>query len=84
MSGPLMLVQIASGLGGRIAGDPEVLIHQVGSPERAVRGQTTFLAPPEFRDIPRVMLSAVRRSADLMERVRSLQKRIQTKEKGDG
>ena len=49
MSGPLTLAQIASRLGGRIVGDPEVLIHQVGSLERAGRGQIAFLAKAKYR-----------------------------------
>ena len=49
MPGPFTLAQIASRLGGRIAGDPEVLIHQVGSLERADRGQIAFLANPKYR-----------------------------------
>ncbi len=49
MPAPLTLAQIATQLGGRIAGDPEVLIGQVGSLERAGRGQITFLADPKYR-----------------------------------
>ena len=49
MGGPLTLAQIASQLGGRIAGDPGVLIHQVGSLERAGRGQITFLSDARHR-----------------------------------
>jgi UDP-3-O-[3-hydroxymyristoyl] glucosamine N-acyltransferase len=48
MPGPLTLAQIASRFGGRIAGDPEVLIHQVGSLERAGRGQIAFLSNPRY------------------------------------
>lgn len=48
MPGPFTLAQIASRLGGRIAGDPEVLIHQVGSLERAGRGQIAFLSNPKY------------------------------------
>jgi UDP-3-O-[3-hydroxymyristoyl] glucosamine N-acyltransferase len=44
MGGPLTLAQIASRLGGRIAGNPEVLIRQVGSLERAGAGQISFLS----------------------------------------
>ena len=46
MGGPLTLAQIASQLGGRVAGDPEVLIRQVGSLERAEAGQISFLSNP--------------------------------------
>src|SRR5688572_26508845 len=49
MSDPLTLAQIATQLGGRVAGDPGVLIRQVGSLERAGRGQIAFLANPKFR-----------------------------------
>jgi UDP-3-O-[3-hydroxymyristoyl] glucosamine N-acyltransferase len=49
MGGPLTLAQIASRLGGRVAGDPEVLIRQVGSLERAGPGEIGFLADPKFR-----------------------------------
>ena len=49
MAGPLTLAQIASRLGGRIAGDPEVLIRQVGSLEYAGPGQIGFLSNPRFR-----------------------------------
>jgi UDP-3-O-[3-hydroxymyristoyl] glucosamine N-acyltransferase len=49
MGGPLTLAQIASQLGGRISGDAGVLIHQVGSLERAGRGQITFLSNDRHR-----------------------------------
>jgi UDP-3-O-[3-hydroxymyristoyl] glucosamine N-acyltransferase len=49
MAVPLTLAQIASRLGGRIAGDPEVLIRQVGSLERAGPGQIGFLSNPKQR-----------------------------------
>ncbi len=49
MPGPLTLAQIASQFGGRIAGEPDTLIHQVGSLERAGRGQIAFLANPKYR-----------------------------------
>jgi UDP-3-O-[3-hydroxymyristoyl] glucosamine N-acyltransferase len=42
MPGPFTLGQIASRLGGRVAGDPQTLIRQVGSLERAGAGQITF------------------------------------------
>ena len=50
MPGPFTLAQIASRFGGRIAGDPEVLIHQVGSLERAGRGHIAFLSNSRYRD----------------------------------
>ena len=49
MSGPFTLAQIASQLGGRVAGDPQVLIRQVGTLERAGQGQIAFLANPKYR-----------------------------------
>ena len=49
MPGPLTLAQIATRLGGRVAGPPEVLIHQVGSLERAGPGQISFLSGPRYR-----------------------------------
>jgi len=42
MPGPFTLGQIASRLGGRVAGDPQTLIRQVGSLEQAGAGQITF------------------------------------------
>jgi UDP-3-O-[3-hydroxymyristoyl] glucosamine N-acyltransferase len=44
MAGPFTLKQIAERHGGRIAGDPQTLIRQVGSLERAGAGQITFLS----------------------------------------
>jgi UDP-3-O-[3-hydroxymyristoyl] glucosamine N-acyltransferase len=49
MPGPFTLAQIASRLGGRIVGDPGVLIRQVGSLERAGAGQIAFLSHPRYR-----------------------------------
>jgi UDP-3-O-[3-hydroxymyristoyl] glucosamine N-acyltransferase len=49
MPGPLTLAQIVSQLGGRIAGEPDTLIRQVGSLERAGRGQIAFLSNPKYR-----------------------------------
>lgn len=42
MPGPFTLGQIASRLGGRVAGDSETLIRQVGSLEHAAPGEITF------------------------------------------
>ena len=42
MPGPFTLGQIASRLGGRVAGDPQTLIRQVGSLEHAGAGEITF------------------------------------------
>jgi UDP-3-O-[3-hydroxymyristoyl] glucosamine N-acyltransferase len=44
MPPPLTLAEIASRLGGRVVGSPEVLIRQVGSLERAGPDQITFLS----------------------------------------
>ncbi len=44
MPGPFTLGQIATRLGGRVAGDPQTLIRQVGSLEHAAAGQITFLS----------------------------------------
>ncbi|HTQ76863.1 MAG TPA: UDP-3-O-(3-hydroxymyristoyl)glucosamine N-acyltransferase [Burkholderiales bacterium] len=49
MPGPFTLAQIASRLGGRVEGDPQVLIRQVGSLERAAPGQITFLSGARHR-----------------------------------
>jgi UDP-3-O-[3-hydroxymyristoyl] glucosamine N-acyltransferase len=44
MPGPFTLGEIAQRLGGRVAGDSQTLIRQVGSLERAVAGQISFLS----------------------------------------
>jgi UDP-3-O-[3-hydroxymyristoyl] glucosamine N-acyltransferase len=59
MPGPLTLGQIASQLGGRVAGEPGVLIRQVGSLEGAGAGQIAFLSNPKYRP----QLAATRASA---------------------
>jgi UDP-3-O-[3-hydroxymyristoyl] glucosamine N-acyltransferase len=45
----LTLAEIATRLGGRVAGDPQVLIRQVGPLERAAEGQISFFASPRLR-----------------------------------
>src|SRR5688572_13495441 len=50
MPGPLTLGEIASRLGGRVAGDAGTLISQVGSLESAGAGQIAFLANIKHRD----------------------------------
>ncbi len=50
MSRQLTLAQIATQLGGRVAGDAGILIRQVGSLEQAGPGQIAFLGNPKFRD----------------------------------
>ncbi|MDA0275172.1 MAG: UDP-3-O-(3-hydroxymyristoyl)glucosamine N-acyltransferase [Proteobacteria bacterium] len=65
MRGSLTLAQIASQLGGRVAGDPGVLIRQVGSLKGAVAGQIAFLVNPKFRaQLSATLASAVVLSAD--------------------
>jgi UDP-3-O-[3-hydroxymyristoyl] glucosamine N-acyltransferase len=49
MPGPFTLGQIASRLGGRVAGDPQTLIRQVGSLERAGAGQITFFSSKKLK-----------------------------------
>jgi UDP-3-O-[3-hydroxymyristoyl] glucosamine N-acyltransferase len=49
MPGPLTLGQVASRLGGRVAGDPATLIRQVGSLERAGEGEIAFFANPRYK-----------------------------------
>jgi len=48
MPEPLTLAQIATRFGGRVAGDPGVLIRQVGSLERAGSGQIAFLSKAKY------------------------------------
>ena len=45
----LTLAQIASRLGGRVAGDPQVLIRQVAPLEHASQGQISFFVNPRLR-----------------------------------
>ena len=69
MPGPFTLAQIASRLGGRVAGDPETLIRQVGSLERADRGQIAFLSSPKYRassPAPAPRPSILRREAEAL------------------
>jgi len=49
MAEAFTLAQIASHLGGRIAGDPAVLIRQVGTLEHATADQIAFLANPRYK-----------------------------------
>ena len=49
MAAALTLAQIASRLGGRIVGDPEILIRQVASLQGAGPGQISFLARSAFK-----------------------------------
>src|SRR5260221_9396382 len=49
MPGPLSLGQIATRLGGRVAGDSGTLVSQVGSLEHATAEQITFFADPKLK-----------------------------------
>jgi len=49
MPGPLTLGEIASRLGGRVAGNAQTLIRQVGTLERAGADEITFFANPRYR-----------------------------------
>jgi UDP-3-O-[3-hydroxymyristoyl] glucosamine N-acyltransferase len=49
MPGALTLGEIASRLGGRVAGDPATPIRQVGSLEHAGEGEITFLSHPKYK-----------------------------------
>ncbi len=62
MAGPFTLAQIASRLGGRVAGDPQTLIRQVGSLDGAAAGQITFFNSEKLRD----RLSQTRASAVIL------------------
>jgi len=59
MPGPFTLAQIASQLGGRVVGDRQILIRQVGSLAQAGGGQIAFLSDARHRS----GLSATRASA---------------------
>ena len=63
MRAPFTLAQIVSQLGGRVAGDPQVLIRQVGSLGSAGEGQIAFLANPKYRS----ELTATRASAVILD-----------------
>ena len=62
MPGPFTLGEIASRLGGRVAGDSRTLIHQVGSLERAAAGQISFLSSSKHA----ASLSATRAAAVIL------------------
>ncbi len=62
MAGPFTLAQIASRLGGRVAGDPQTLIRQVGTLDGAAAGQITFFNSEKLRD----RLSQTRASAVIL------------------
>ena len=49
MPGPLTLGEIASRLGGRVAGDASTVVRQVGTLENAQAHEITFLANPKYR-----------------------------------
>jgi UDP-3-O-[3-hydroxymyristoyl] glucosamine N-acyltransferase len=62
MPGAYTLGQIASRLGGRVCGDPETLIRQVGSLEGAAAGEITFFSNRKLH----AKLSATRASAVIL------------------
>jgi UDP-3-O-[3-hydroxymyristoyl] glucosamine N-acyltransferase len=62
MPGPYTLGQLAARLGGRVAGDAETLIRQVGSLERAGAGQVTFFSNRKLHSL----LSETRASAVIL------------------
>jgi UDP-3-O-[3-hydroxymyristoyl] glucosamine N-acyltransferase len=62
MPGPFTLGEIASRLGGRVAGDSRTLIHQVGSLEHAAAGQISFLSSSKHAS----SLSATRAAAVIL------------------
>jgi UDP-3-O-[3-hydroxymyristoyl] glucosamine N-acyltransferase len=64
MAGALTLGEIASRLGGRVAGDPATLIGQVGSLENAAAGQISFLSDPRHK----AKLSATAASAVILSK----------------
>src|SRR5215831_19005836 len=49
MPGPLTLGEIAARLGGRVAGNAQTLIRQVGTLERAGGDEITFFANPRYK-----------------------------------
>jgi UDP-3-O-[3-hydroxymyristoyl] glucosamine N-acyltransferase len=59
MSGPLTLGEIASRLGGRVAGNPQTEIRQVGSLQGAGAGQIAFFSNQKYK----AELAATRASA---------------------
>ena len=62
MAGPFTLAELASRLGGRIAGNPEVVLEQVGTLETAGPSQLAFLSNPRYRS----KLSATRAGAVIL------------------
>ena len=63
MPGPLTLGQIASRLGGRVAGNAETLVAQVGSLEHATAQQITFFSDPKLK----ARLAATRAGAVIVD-----------------
>jgi UDP-3-O-[3-hydroxymyristoyl] glucosamine N-acyltransferase len=62
MPAPLTLGEIASRLGGRVAGDPQTLVRQVGSLEHARGDEIAFLANPKYK----AKLAATRAAAVIL------------------
>ena len=50
MGGPLTLGEIVARLGGRVAGNPEILIRQVGSLERAQSDEISLFTSARYRE----------------------------------
>ncbi len=48
-AGPLSLGAIVTRLGGRVAGNPDVIVSQVGSLENAATGQIAFFSNPRYK-----------------------------------
>ena len=48
-AGPLSLAAIVSRLGGRVAGNPDTVVSQVGSLENAASGDIAFYSNPRYR-----------------------------------
>src|SRR4051812_40508789 len=60
MPGPLTLGEIASRLGGRVAGDPQTAVSQVGSLEGAGGEHITFLSQKKYQEkLPQTRAGAV-------------------------
>jgi UDP-3-O-[3-hydroxymyristoyl] glucosamine N-acyltransferase len=58
--GGLRLDEIAARLGGRIEGDPSVVVSQVAALASAKHGEITFLSDPKYRrQLPSTRASAV-------------------------
>lgn len=63
MAGPFTLAELASRLGGRVAGDPDTVLRQVGTLDSAGPGQLSFLSNPRYRG----RLAATRAAAVILD-----------------